>query len=95
MVACITTRRAAPVADQFEGKLCAYLVLAEALQSRHTPFAELAAADVVLLEVPPTTQRGFELQLLSVIRRLQALIADLLVVVQPSLRRTSNKASWV
>ena len=59
------------------------------------PLQELTAADLVVLEVPPITEQNFECNLLNLTYKIRNLGPEVLIVVQPSLRRKSNKSIWV
>ena len=56
---------------------------------------ELSSAHLVVLEIPPVVTVRFEHDLLSFVQKLLALNLTILALVQPSLRRRSNKTLWV
>ena len=56
---------------------------------------ELSATHLVALEVPRVATAKFEHDLLNFAQKLLALHVPVLVVVQPSLRRKTNKALGV
>ena len=70
-------------------------VLHDMLASRMAPIHELSTTHLVASEVPPVATAKFEHDLLNFIQKLPALHVPVLVVVQPSLRRKTNKAFCV
>ena len=70
-------------------------ILHDMLASVTAPLHELSTAHVIVLEVPPVCSYRFEHDLLGLVQKLLAFGAIVLVVVQPSLRRKSNKALWI
>ena len=65
------------------------------MASTSAPIHELSTAHVVALEVSPIVTAKFEHDLLNFVHKLLALNVIVLTVVQPSLRRKSNKSLWV
>ena len=88
----VTTRRAQPAADMLAGTVMAKYILHDMMASTTAPMHELSIAHVVALEVPPIVTAKFEHDLLNFVHKLLALNVLVLAVVQPSLRRKSNKA---
>ena len=70
-------------------------MLHDMLSSISAPMHELSTAHLVVVEVPSGGAARFEHDLLNFVRKLLALNALVLIVVQPSLRRKTNKALWV
>ena len=91
----VTTRRAQPAADMLAGSVMGKYVLHDMLTSTSAPMHELSTAHVVALEVPPIVTTRFEHDLLNFVHKLLALNVIVLAVVQPSLRRKTNKSLWV
>ena len=73
----------------------AKFVLHDMLASTSAPMRELSTAHLVVAEVPPVGAARFEHDLLNYVHKLPALNALVRVVVQPSLRRKTNKALGV
>ena len=94
-VAWISTRRGTPAADAIAGNVLDRYVLHDVIGQVTAPFHEFSTAHVALLEVPPTVAPLYEHKLLDVISRLRAAGPDVAVIVQPSLRRRSDKSLWV
>ena len=94
-VALISTRRAQPAADVLAGHVFGKYVLYDIMASVTAPLHELSSAHVVVLEVPPVVAAGFERDLLNLVNKILALNVVVLVLVQPSLRRKSNRTLWV
>ena len=91
----VTTRRAQPTSDCLEGKVVAKYILYDMLSSVTAPLHELSSAHVVVLEIPPVVTARFEHDLLNFVNKLLALNLVVLAVVQPSLRRKTNRTLWV
>ena len=94
-IALVTTRRAQPAADALSGNICAKYILHDMMASVTAPLHELSSAHLIALEVPPIVTAGFERDLLNFVHKLLALCIHVVVVVQPSIRRRSNKTLWV
>ena len=77
------------------GTVMAEYILHDMLASTEAPMHELSTAHVVALEVPPVVTAKFEHDLLNFVDKLLALHVIVLAVVQPSLRRKTNKSLWV
>ena len=91
----MTTRRAQPAADHLAGNIVGKYILHDLLASVSAPMHELSSAHVVVLEIPPIVTPRFEHDLLNLVNKLIALSVVVLAVVQPSLRRKTNKTLWV
>ena len=70
-------------------------VLHDMLASTSAPRHELSSAHLVVVLVPPVATSRFEHDLLNYVYKLLALNVLVPAVVQPSLRRKTNKAFWV
>ena len=77
------------------GHVTGKFVLYDTMASVTAPLHELSSAHAVVLEVPPVVAAGFEREFLNLVNKITALHLPILVVVQPSLRRKSNKTLWV
>ena len=94
-IALVSTRRAQPAADHLAGSVCAKYILHDMLSSVTAPMHELSSAHLIALEIPPVVTVRFEHDLLNFVQKLLALNVHVLAVVQPSLRRRTNKTLWV
>ena len=77
------------------GTVIGKYILHDMLASTTAPVHELSTAHVVALEVPPIVTARFEHDLLNFVHKLLALNVIVLAIVQPSLRRKSNKSLCV
>ena len=77
------------------GNLVGKFLLEDVLSSKDAPLQEMASADLVALEAPPVTKQGFEQRMLEAVLKLRAASLEILLVVLPSLRKKSNKSTWV
>ena len=59
------------------------------------PLDELSTAHAVVLEAPPIVTARFEHDMLSLVSKIVAQGPEVAIIVQPSLRRKSNKTLWV
>jgi len=59
------------------------------------PLQELSTAQLVVIEAPPITVPRFEHDFLAMIQKIRTLGPEVAVIVQPSVRRKSNKTLWV
>ena len=91
----VCTRRGDPVADAVAGNLVGRYNLHDVLVKGAAPFQEFSKADLVVFEVPSSTRPHFERKMLEIVQKVRALGLEVMVVVQPSLRRKSNKSVWV
>ena len=91
----VSTRRAQPAVDSLAGKVVAKYILHDMLSSVKAPMHELSSAQLVVLEVPPVCTQGFEHDLLNFVRKVLDVNVPVVIIVQPSLRRKSNKSIWV
>ena len=90
----ISTRRAAPAADRIRNNLAGQYLLEEVLSSVDAPLQEMHSADVVAMELPPISRTGFEHRVFDAVSKLQAASLEILLLVQPCLRRKSSKSTW-
>ena len=91
----VSTRRGISVADGIASNLVGRYLLHDVLSNEGAPLHEFSEANLVVFEVPPITKPQFEHKFLDVVQQIRALGPDVLVVVQPSLRRKSNKTLWI
>ena len=94
-VAWVSTRRGAPAADFIAGHVHSSYVLHDMMRSLTAPLDELKTAHAVVLEAPSIVTQRFEHNMLALIGRITPQCPHLAVLVQPSLRRKSNKTLWV
>ena len=94
-VAWISTRRGSPAADAIAGNISARYTLHDMMRSLKAPLDELSSAHAVVLEAPPIVTQRFEHDMLNFVRKVMSQCPNLAIIVQPSLRRKSNKALWV
>ena len=91
----ISTRRGEPVADTIASNVVGRYLLASIISEQIAPFREFMSVDTVVMEVPPVAKPKFEHQMLNIVQRIRAAGPTVLLIVQPSLRRKSNKTLWV
>ena len=65
------------------------------MRSVTAPLTELSAADAVMLEAPPVAEGKYERNMLAFISRMLTQCPNVTIIVQPSLRRKSEKATWI
>ena len=94
-IAWVSTRRGEPAADQIAGHLHSSYLLHDMMRSLTAPLDELSTAHAVVLEAPSIVAQRFEHNMLNLIVRITPQCPHLAVIVQPSLRRKSNKTLWV
>ena len=94
-VAWIATRKALNVASEALGnRLLSSHLLHDMLHVKST-LPELNAASLVATELPANVERGYEQYVLSFAARAMKHCPRILMIVQPSLRRRSNRSIWV
>ena len=69
------------------GNILGTYVLNDMLAHLKAPLQELTAARLVVLEVPPITEHKFEYDLRNLVYKIRNMGPEVLVVVQPSIRR--------
>ena len=69
-VAWISTRRGHDAADAISANLFHRYHLHSLIRSVTAPLTELSAADAVMLEIPPTADRGYEHTILDLVNRI-------------------------
>ena len=94
-IAWISTRRCGPAADSIAANVIGRYVLYDMMANMTAPLDELSTAHLVVLEAPPNVAARFEHDMLSLVSRIMAQGPEVAVMVQPSLRRKSNKALWI
>ena len=65
------------------------------LKSQSAPMQELSEAKAVFIEAPAITKARYEQDMLELVSKVQKLHKDVVLLVQPSLRRKSNRTLWV
>ena len=91
----VSTRRGGQVADAIAGNVVERYVLQDVLTNGTALFHEFSEADLVVFEVPPVTRPQFEHKMLDVVQKVLNSGPGVMVVVQPSLRRKTNKSLWI
>ena len=91
----ISTRRAHAAADRLAGHVLGPYLLHDCMADVKAPLQELSQAQAVVLEVPPVCRPKFEHDLLNLVHKILNITSTLVVLVQPSVRRKSNKALWL
>ena len=94
-VAWISTRRGSPAAEHIAGHLHSNYLLHDMMRSVTAPLDELSTAHAVVLEAPSIAMQRFEHDMLNLINKITSQCPNLAVIVQPSLRRKSNKTLWI
>ena len=94
-IAWISTRRGEPAADSIAANVIGRYVLHDMMARMTAPLDELSTAHAVVLEAPPNVAARFEHDMLRLVSRIMARGLEVAVIVQPSLRRKSNKTLWV
>ena len=59
------------------------------------PLDELSHAHLVVMKVPPLTQRGFEHSLLRAVSKVRQVGPQVAIIVLPQERRQAQTALWV
>ena len=94
-VAWISTRRGTTAADAISGNVLNRHLLHDVMSKVTAPYHELSAAHVAVLEVPPSVAPLYEHKLLDMVSRVRAAGPEVAIIVQPSMRRRSDKSLWV
>ena len=94
-VALIATRKALPVAEAALGEKLLRSYLLHNLVYVKSSLPELSAASHVAIELPANVENGFEEKVLSLVDRVRPQCPKIYMIVQPSLRRRSNRSTWV
>ena len=94
-IAWISTRRGCPAADSIAGNISGRYTLHDMMRSLTAPLDELSSAHAVVLEAPPIVTQRFEHDMLGLVRKAMSQCPNVAIIVQPSLRRKSNKTLWV
>ena len=91
----IATRKHKDLAESaFGDSLLSSHLLHDMLHVKST-LPELRAASLVAIELPANVESGYEQTVLSFTTRALKQCPRMLMVVQPSLRRRSNRSTWV
>ncbi len=91
----VSTRKAMGISDVVAKHVVAVHPLHQLLQNPMLSMEEFAAVNLVALEVPPVTLAGFEHDLLRKVAKLCAANVPVAILVQPSLRKRTQRALWV
>ena len=94
-VAWIATRKALPVAEAALGKHLFGSYLFHDMVYVKSSLPELLAASSVAIELPANVEGGYEQKILSFVDRVRSQCPRIYMIVQPSLRRRSNRSTWV
>ena len=94
-VAWIATRKALPVAEAALGKHLLESYLLHDMLHLKSSLPELKAASYVAIELPANVEGGYEQIVLSFLNRVLNQCPKAVMIVQPSLRRRSNRSTWV
>ena len=94
-VAWVSTRRGEPAADSIAANVIGRYVLHDMMAHMTAPLDELSTAHAVVLEAPPIVTARFEHDMLCLASKIQAQGPEIAIIVQPGLRRRSNKTLWV
>ena len=94
-IAWISTRRAIGAADTVAANVTGRYLLSDISSGREAPLQELSTSHLVAFEIPPVVGPHFEHKLLDIVMKIRSFGSEVLIVVQPSLRRKSNKTLWV
>ena len=90
----VSTRRCFEAADVFAANLIGRYLLAEVIKDKDCPFHEMSTAHLVVIEAPPVAQPLFEHHLLGLVQKIRAMGPQVMLVVQPSVRRRSIRCLW-
>ena len=89
----ISTRKFLPVAEEAFGRhLLDSFLLHDVLRVK-SPLPELRAASHVAIELPANVEKGYEQIALNFLERVRTQCPQTLMIVQPSLRRRSNRST--
>ena len=91
----ISTRGAETVVDAFSENLIAKHTLARIIHDGAVSLQEFSTASVVMIEAPAVAKARYELAMFEMIQKLKSQGSEVIVLVQPSLRRKSNRTLWV
>ena len=69
--------------------------LHELLENLTLPLSELSGCSLVAIETPPVAIMKWEEKLLSLIQKIQGEGSHPLCIVQPSLRKRTQRSTWV
>ena len=91
----VSTRKALPVAETALGDGMLSNHLLHDLLHLKSSLPELHAASLVAMELPANVEGGYEQIVLAFARKVLKQCPKYLMIVQPSLRRRSNRSAWV
>ena len=93
-IAWISSRRGTTAADVVSNNVLNRYLLHDVMSKVTAPFHELSHAHVAVLEVPPSVAPLYEHKLLDTVSRIRAVGPGVALIVQPSMRRRSDKSLW-
>ena len=93
-IAWISTRRGFEAADHFAENLMGRYLLADMIADKENQMHEVKSAHLVAIEAPPVAKPLFEHELIALIRKIRALGPEVLLVIQPSIRKRSTRCLW-
>ena len=91
----IATRKFLPVAEEALGQRLLDSFLLHNVLHVKSPLPELTAASHVAIELPANVEKGFEQLALDFHERVRTQCSQTFMIVQPSLRRRSNRSTWI
>ena len=94
-MAWISTRRASGATDYVASHLSGSYLLHTMLRNVMLPLAELSQVHLVAMEIPAVAFAGFEHDLLKLVAKIQTVGPRQCVIVQPSLRKKTQRSLWV
>ena len=94
-VAWVSTRRGESAADSISANVIGRYVLHDMMAHMTAPLDELSTAHAVVLEAPPIVTARFEHDMLKLVLKIVAQGPEVAVIVQPSMRRRSDRTLWV
>ena len=94
-MALVVTRRGLAAADYLAARISGTYLLHPLLRQSHLTAPELPNTALAFLEAPPQSEQQYEHCMLKLVAKVRAAGPEVVVVVQPSLRRTSQRSLWV
>ena len=91
----IATRKFLPVAEEALGQHLLDSFLLHSVLHVKSPLPELRSASHVAIELPANVEKGFEKIALNFLERVRVQCPQTFMIVQPSLRRRSNRSTWI
>ncbi len=91
----VSTRRTAAVVDCVAEYVDRTYLLHTFLHNQTWMPEEFASTELVVMEIPPVTLSRFEHDLLRVVRKIRTAGTHVLILVQPSLRKRTQRSLWI